>query len=353
MRVSMKSPTIVIIALLSFYILLADFFALSGNAQESSSKEVAVAFPALPTTTRQTEKHSIIPALAAHLPATIDSLESALPILNSDNSESDKARKIAIQTNAGDTLENKFLDDWPLNTLNFLLKKMALSSPRRDSLATLLRIELTYKPKISPFIENPVFRAGFDKIERDLYKRNMGYEKAVPLANLVSAASQLLSQLLPKSQPQLPRIDFIPSKAEVEALTIIWNQPLATNQHIYANMDSSVRITAEDLDFALIGLTNKGLLTRKLISPRNEFSLQTPIGGVGIEMSAQNRRNRVYQYQSQIDREDVLKFLNAALYQLNSGMRTQFQAAGDSLAVAKQLQERILGVIKNQQDEQQ
>ena len=44
-----------------------------------------------------------------------------------------------------------------------------------------------------------------------------------------------------------------------------------------------------------------------IVSPRNEFNLF----GVLIEMSPTNRRNRIYEYRSNVDRDVMRKFIDA------------------------------------------
>jgi hypothetical protein len=162
----------------------------------------------------------------------------------------------------------------------------------------------------------------FDKAEMEIDKHNMGGERPVSLSDAVRAGSEFLSKLQQKKEKEKPvRLDFIPSKTELEVLSAVWRQPKLNDIEIYASMDSSVRVTAEDLQHILEVLVQKRLLTRKLTSPRNEFTL--PFGGT-VEMSAQNLRNRVYEYQARIQADEVICYLNSLLYELEhrAGART-------------------------------
>jgi hypothetical protein len=111
------------------------------------------------------------------------------------------------------------------------------------------------------------------------------------------------------------KLDFIPSHIELEALNLIWEFGEITDMEIYAQIDTSLKITAKDLNSALEKLEEKGLLSRWIVSPQNKFGFNILPEDFGIEMSAKNRRNRVYRYRSHIDRETVLRYLTAALEQ--------------------------------------
>ena len=342
----MKSLTTGIITSLCFHTLLVVLFLYSKSGQKINSGELSIEFQGPSITALQSKKQSIVPESTPLLPIALQ-LPKTSPTVTAEASQTEEAwPQATASTNESDTLAQNSPDDWQLNTLSFWAKKMALANPPKDSLLPFQKAEQNFALKPFSKLDRSMPGMGGDRIGRDIYKRNVGQEKSVSLTNALSGGAQLLSKLLPQSKSQPPRMTFVPSKIEVEALNAIWKQTKATDQQIYASLDSSIKITAEDLNSALTGLMDKGLVTRELVSPRNEFTFQTPVGGVGIEMSAKNRRNRVYSYQSRIDRKEMLQFLNAALYQLESGMKLQFRAYGDSLALVNQLQERILRVAQ-------
>ncbi|MDZ7345666.1 MAG: hypothetical protein ONA69_02625, partial [candidate division KSB1 bacterium] len=132
------------------------------------------------------------------------------------------------------------------------------------------------------------------------------------------------------------RLDFIPTRAELAVLQSLWEKPNRNDVEIYASLDSTVRITAEDLQGILAKLTAKGLLKRRLISPHNELTLPF---GAAVEMSAQNRRNPLYRYEAGVDRQEVIRFLNAVLYELEYGGKG---ANKDRLREIAALKERLL-----------
>ncbi len=343
----MKSLTTGIIASLCFHVLLFALFLVAKFGQKVTDGELFVEFQTPAAVFVQTEKPRIPPEMSPPPSTALELPQTTTDMLAEKNLDEATPSNTPAFPNTVDSLAQNFPDDWQLNTLSFWTKKTALANPSKDSSLAFqqTRQSLVLKPlpKLPPSIPNQ----GGDRIDRDIYKRNTGQEKPMPLSNALSAGAQLLSNLLPQSNPQPVHMTFIPSKIEIEALNTIWKQSKATDQEIYASMDSSIKITAEDLNTALTALTNKGLVMRELISPRNEFTVQTPVGGVGIEMSAKNRRNRVYRYQSRISRNEMLRFLNAALYQLESGMPLQFSAPGDSLILIRQLEEKILSVSQN------
>ena len=156
----------------------------------------------------------------------------------------------------------------------------------------------------------------FDRIQRDIEKQNRGGEQPLPLGPAMNRGAAYLSDLFNKKKVEKPvRFDFIPSETEIQIFKILWQHPRAADHEIYAALDTSIRITAVDLNRILARLTNKGVLKRKIISPRNEFTL--PVGKV--EMSAKNRRNRVYEYETKIQPQELLTFLQAVLYETENG----------------------------------
>ncbi|MBN2356373.1 hypothetical protein JXO59_09685, partial [candidate division KSB1 bacterium] len=128
------------------------------------------------------------------------------------------------------------------------------------------------------------------------------------------AASETINGMMPKSASEPVRIKSIPSEKEVAALAAIYDLGQPTQVDIYAQLNSSIHMTAQDLDAVLTELVQKGWLQRQMISPRNELLFITPAGNVGVEKSALNRRNRVYRYTSVIDRNHLMNFLQAQLY---------------------------------------
>ncbi|RQW06090.1 hypothetical protein EH223_02905 [candidate division KSB1 bacterium] len=151
-----------------------------------------------------------------------------------------------------------------------------------------------------------------DRTQRDLEQYNLERPSTVPFNRAITEGADYLSSLFKNKQNKPVRLDFIPSEVELAIFESLWESSIATDQEIYAALDTAIRITAVDLQDVLVRLQQKGLVKRTLVSPRNEFTL--PVGT--IEMSAKNRRNRVYEYKALIHSDDVLRYLHAVLYEM-------------------------------------
>ncbi len=114
----------------------------------------------------------------------------------------------------------------------------------------------------------------------------------------------------PQPKPLPFRNYFLPSREEMAVLEILWAKEHVQDTTIYSCLDTVLNITMMDLNQLLEGMTRKGLVSRKIVSPRNEFNAF----GVLIEMSPQNRRNRVYEYRSLVDKELMRSFIDAHYY---------------------------------------
>ncbi len=101
-----------------------------------------------------------------------------------------------------------------------------------------------------------------------------------------------------------------------------------------------------DLNQLLAGMSIKGFVSRKIVSPRNEFNAF----GVLIEMSSKNRRNRVYEYHTLVDRELMRSFIdaNAFLFKQDSSIvnHKKLKAARNDSTLLKDLNRKIQRVQK-------
>lgn len=114
----------------------------------------------------------------------------------------------------------------------------------------------------------------------------------------------------PQPKPLAFHNYFLPNRAEMAVLEVLWAKPNVQDTTIYSCLDTVLNITMMDLNQLLEGMARKGLVGRKIVSPRNEFNAF----GVLIEMSPQNRRNRVYEYRALVDRELMRSFIDAHYY---------------------------------------
>ncbi|NOY60755.1 MAG: hypothetical protein GXO75_17750 [Calditrichaeota bacterium] len=249
-------------------------------------------------------------------------------------------------TTSRDTAKTMDKDDFFLHDPGFFAQR---SLRDEDSLTVT-------KQSLKPFYKNPQNLPPLymlpgetaDRLSKAIYKRNTGGEKPVPLSSALAAGAKYLSDKMKKKKLQAVKINFIPSPQQLAALDFIWDaKKKVTDQEIYASLDSTVRVTSEDMNRILAGLARRGILSRKIVSPQNEFTIMTPLGSQGIEMSAKNRRNRVYEYKANIERADMVRFLNAALYQIETGMKRRFSSRQDSLKLVQGLKKMILKITRD------
>ncbi len=183
------------------------------------------------------------------------------------------------------------------------------------------------------FKKPPGGTQNFDNVADRIYRNSMGYpNQTVSIPKLLNEGANLIKKKLGDRDEDKPvRMDFLPSEKQLEALNIIWREKRATDQSIYAGFDTSIKITATDLNKILKNLADRGLLKRKLVSPRNEFTFFGLTGESGIEMSPTNRRNRIYEYEPLISKDEMINFLNAVFYQVKSGVKEYYISDADSL----------------------
>ena len=148
-------------------------------------------------------------------------------------------------------------------------------------------------------------------------------KRATSGENLLVSPALLLSQLGPPDEwersPRVWKNDFIPSDLQLHILNTLWQEKVATQMDIYRHLDSLYAITAEQLNKQLDRMVQVGLVERKIISPQNLFTILSPIRRYQIEMSAKNRKNRVYLYRPRVEREKILQFLLARSYLVRTG----------------------------------
>ncbi len=203
--------------------------------------------------------------------------------------------------------------------------------PVVDSLPVKPQPTMPLKKKNEPLLLD---RPGpYDAAQRALDRRNFG-ERPPSAADAAGA----LGRFFEERDDRPVRLDFIPSRTELAVLNSVLQNPHADDLTIYASLDSTFKVTAEDLQRILEKLVQKRLLARTQISPRNELTL--PFGAT-VEMSAQNRRNRLYRYRARIEAQDLVRFLNAVLYELEHRKPDRPRTAEEEQKIAE-LKERIL-----------
>lgn len=236
-----------------------------------------------------------------------------------------------------DSLKPAIALDYAANYFN----KKLIEKPTADSLAANV---MPMRPGLALSKEPPMIGShSGDLSQRLMNQRSQPFAKPVPLSDLGRAIAQ---QLKSPEKPRPVTLRFVPSDAELAVLQTIWNQGSITDQAVYANLDTSIKLTAVDVNGILKGLEEKGLLTSELISPRDEFTFASPLGSVGIEKSATNRRNRVYRYKPLVDRKHMIRYLQARLDQAKNPKRRSYRTRVDSARTVLALQGKILKLIK-------
>jgi len=165
-------------------------------------------------------------------------------------------------------------------------------------------------------------------------------------------APPILVPLTPINPPKdifkpLPFSRYIlPGRAELDVLEILWAKEDVQDTTIYSCLDTVINITMMDLNQLLEGMTGKGLVSRKIVSPRNEFNAF----GVLIEMSPQNRKNRIYEYHTLVDRDLMRSFIDAHnfLFKRDSSIVNlkQLEAAKHDSTLLEDLTKKIQRVQK-------
>ncbi len=257
--------------------------------------------------------------------------------------EVDETGGIAVAALWPDSLTAAPQDSQPdaieLNYSDFYLKKNLAERPPQDSSEQKIMPMWNGLPPLS----DPIVGSRDGDIgTREMARRRQTYGKPVPLTDVGRALAQKLQG---KAKPPTPRMRFIPTMAELDVLLAVWPHESITDQDVYRRLDASVHLTAEDVLKILKGLESKGVLSSELVSPRNEFTIATPLGSAGLEMSAQNRRNRIFRYKSLIDRQHMIRFLNAVLDQVQNRRGPYYQPHQDNSRLAQDLQDKIVKLV--------
>ena len=253
----------------------------------------------------------------------------------------------------GDTLKYKSAKDILTETLSFRVKKAMLEFQIPDSLLqqadTTKTINVLMALQDVQQFEDP--SAWRDRVADEMYKRNFGGPQPLSLTDLIAAGAALLTNGIigDKKKDKKPKLTFIPTESELNVLNIVWNEEKTTQLEIYSVLDTSNTLTASQLDRVLERMVKKRLLKRKQISPRDDFTVLTPLGSFAFEKNSMNRLNRVYLYEPFIDREEMMRFLIAVRNQVLSGSDISYVSASDSTTLSKSLIHKISKIVSGKQ----
>jgi hypothetical protein len=192
----------------------------------------------------------------------------------------------------------------------------------------------------------------YNNVAEQIYRQSSGHpQPSVSILGLLGSGVKELSKVLGVSKEPGPvRLDFIPETKELHALNIIWQNRCATDVMIYAAFDTCLKVTAEDLRKVLDGLVEKGLLQKEIVSPRDEFTFFGLMGDDGIEMNKTNLRNRIFEYQPLISKQEMKDYLNAVLYQQKNGMNVPGAGEKDTPDVLPDIQSLLDMLFKDSEN---
>jgi hypothetical protein len=166
-------------------------------------------------------------------------------------------------------------------------------------------------------------KAFHDAVEDRIHKRAGGSDVFSPWKNQTAESHG--------EEKNAVQFDFLPDETHVHAMSTLYKKGKATQKDLYLELDPSIPMTAGLFDKQLEFLVEKGFMTRKKISPENLFGIATPFGVIPIEMSGKNRRNPVYEYKPQVDREKLMAFLQSNEFLLREKLKKA--APGDTAKV--------------------
>ena len=148
----------------------------------------------------------------------------------------------------------------------------------------------------------------------DAMNKPGSYKYETPDREMIIKPTMPLTPLEVPDKPfynPLPLRDYVvPTRNELDILEILWTKENVMDTTIYSCLDTTMNVTFSDLNQLMAGMAKKGLVSRRIVSPRNEFNLF----GVLIEMSYLNFRNRIYEYRSNVDRGLMRRFVDANAY---------------------------------------
>lgn len=182
---------------------------------------------------------------------------------------------------------------------------------------------------------------GPDPLGEELRRRYSHTPPVLPITPLISRGIKALADQLTPEPPREPSLAMpIPTDLEIEVLKRLWTRSVATPGDIYAEIDTSWAVTAEDLHHIMEDMVARGFVGRRKISPSHEFNL---FGLARIEMSARNRKNRLYLYWPTVSKDQLVQYLEAKRYLHASG---RFSTNGLRDLYAETLAEKLYRLVR-------
>ncbi len=268
-------------------------------------------------------------------------LISANAFAQSRGETNDKAPKSRSHT-AGDVLTENTPEDRV-----YLLRKIRFINDAVESLTDTgvadLNFNLSADQPLPFFLDEQGLKAlepsgnGADWIDDQMRQRS----GIPPTVSLNEAIQSLVQQFKRKRKSTESRNLPIPSNMEIDILKILWVEKEATSGEIYASLDTSRVIFAEELQAVLGRMVKRGFLDRKKISPSHDFSL---FGIAKIEMSSKNRKNKQYLYWPIVTKKKLFTYLDAKHFLAMASGEKENKAShgnGYSSSYEKMLEKRL------------
>ncbi|MFQ5604511.1 MAG: BlaI/MecI/CopY family transcriptional regulator [bacterium] len=192
---------------------------------------------------------------------------------------------------------------------------------------------------LSPEELHEITPQGADPGGEAIRRRFHDIPPTVPLNGLIrSLIAKSKSSRKKRSLAEMP----LPSDLEIEILKVLWVQPIASSSDIYAQLDSTLPLTSEDLNKILEQMAERGFLDRKKVSPSHEFNL---FGIAQIELSSKNRKNKLYLYWPLVPKKELITYLDSKRY-LAFAAAQKNGHNGNENSYYKILKEKLNRIIK-------
>ncbi|MBN1782064.1 hypothetical protein JW948_13105 [bacterium] len=131
-------------------------------------------------------------------------------------------------------------------------------------------------------------------------------------------------QVKTRLQSRSTVFNFIPDRAQIRILDLLFRVSGATQNDVYIQSDS-VFLSFREMENSLERLFESGWISREKISPEHNFMFF----GIPIEMSRKNRKNPVYLYKPLISRETLIRYLQSVKQQcIDDSVGTDSTATG-------------------------
>lgn len=124
-----------------------------------------------------------------------------------------------------------------------------------------------------------------------------------------------ISDLVPKRSKKIQNtldLDFIPTDTQIRALHVLYENGPVQDTDLYPRIQTEQYKTYDQYRHAMDHMVNKGLISRKKVSPEHLFILFV----VPVEINSKNRKNLEYQYEPLVPRETLIDLLQARRYAL-------------------------------------